>query len=184
MWQKQTVIASAPSSEIISRTSRKGCWTIDSNKMSEGSGHMQSIDSIDWQPSSLPAVKIEQPGGSDQLLIRVITPKRSTDLTSKLFEVLVEEILDILHSHKSSSKEKILHSIRVKVRHITADSFLLRLVILIRSSHSKSIKHSLGLLSTLLGNCSLEIFVILFMHVNLLLLLLLFFAVKVSFSGY
>ena len=115
--------------------------------MSEGSRHMQSIHSIDLQPSSLPAVKIEQPGGSDQLLIRVLTPKRSTDLTSKLFEVLVEESLDVLHSHKSSSKEKILHSIRVKVRHITADSFLLRLVILICSSHSKSIKHSLGLVT-------------------------------------
>ena len=86
---------------------------------------MQSIDSIDWQPSSLPAVKIEQPGGSDQLLIRVITAKRSTDLTSKLFEVLEEENLDVLHSHKSCSKEKILHSIRVKVIHITADYFLL-----------------------------------------------------------
>ena len=117
MWQKQTVIASAPSSEIISRTSSKGCWTIDSNKMSEGSGNMESIDSIDWQPSSLPAVKIEQPGGSDQLLIRIITLKRSTDLTSKLYEVLEEESLEILNSHRSNTQEKVLHSIRVKVTH-------------------------------------------------------------------
>ena len=78
---------------------------------------MQSIDSIDWQPSSLTVVKIEQPGGSDQLLIRIITLKRSTDLTSKLYEVLEEESLEILNSHRSNTQEKVLHSIRVKVIH-------------------------------------------------------------------
>ena len=63
MLQKQMVIAIPLSSEIISGPSSKGSSTIDSNKMSEGSGHMHSIDSIDWQPSSLPALKIERPGG-------------------------------------------------------------------------------------------------------------------------
>jgi len=77
--------------------------------------HMESIDSTDWQQLSLPALRIEQPGGSDQLLIRIITLKRSTDLTSKLFEVLEEENLDVLHFNRFSTEETILHTIQVKV---------------------------------------------------------------------
>jgi hypothetical protein len=113
--EKQTVIPSAPSSDIILNPSSKGSSALDSNKMTEGSGHVESIDSTDWQPSSLPALRIEQPGGSDQLLIRIITLRRSTDHTSKLFEVLEEENLDVLHSHRSSTKEKVLHTVQVKV---------------------------------------------------------------------
>ena len=121
MLQKQTVIPIPPSSEIISGPSSKCISTIDSNKMFEGSGHMHSIDSIDWQPSSFPALKIERPDGSDQLLITIITPKCSTNLTSKLYEVLDEEILDVLQSDISSTKERVLHLIRVNVIHVTAD---------------------------------------------------------------
>ena len=132
---------------------------------------MESIDSIDWQPSSLPALKIEQPAGSDQLLIRIITPTRSTDLTSKLFEVLDEESLDILHSHKSSNQEKLLHSIRVKVINLTADLFLLLPVILILCkpfSYFRQIVNQFRIIygqlrSILLGNCSLEFFFIFYL---------------------
>jgi len=76
---------------------------------------VESIDSTDWQPSTLPALKIDQARGSDQLSIRIMTSKRSTALTSRLYEVLEEEGLDVLHSHRSSTKDKVLHSIQVKV---------------------------------------------------------------------
>ena len=65
MLQKQIVIATASSSEIVSSPSSKGSSTIDSNKMSNGIKHMESIDLIDWKWSSLLMVKIEHPGESD-----------------------------------------------------------------------------------------------------------------------
>ena len=73
----------------------------------------------DWQPPSLPAVKIEQAGGSNQLLIKIMTLRRSTDLTPQLFEVLEEESLDVLDFNRSPNEDRELNSIKVKVIHIS-----------------------------------------------------------------
>lgn len=120
--QKQMVSSTGPSSQIISTPSSNGSSkdssALDIKNVTEENACnecMESIDSTDWPPSSLPAMRIEQPGGSDQLLIRIITLKRSTHLTSKLVEVLEEENLDVLHVNRFSIQEKILHTIQVKV---------------------------------------------------------------------
>lgn len=119
--QKKMVVPTAPSSQIISTPSSNGgskdASALDIKGTEENAidERMESIDSTDGQPLNLPAVRIEQPGGSDQLLIRIITLKRSTHLTSKLFEVLEEENLDVFHVNRFCVQEKILHTIQVKV---------------------------------------------------------------------
>lgn len=119
---------------------KSGCaW--DSNKMVEGSGHVESADSPYWKPSNFPALRIDMPNGSDQLLIRIITLKHSTALTSELFEILENESLEVLRCDISSTKEKNLHSIfQVKVIRSSSHSNIISFSFFFQS---KSILHNL-----------------------------------------
>jgi len=83
--------------------------------MAVGRGHVESIDTTDWQPASLPAVRIQQPGGSDELLIGVMTPTPSTGPSSSLFAVLENASVSVLCSRRSFTNERVLHSILVSV---------------------------------------------------------------------
>lgn len=83
--------------------------------MAEGSGQVQSVDSTDWQPSGFPAVRVDQRDGSDELLIRIITLKPSTNVTSNLYDLLENESLDVQQYNMTSTQDKVLLSIQVKV---------------------------------------------------------------------
>jgi len=109
--------------------------------MVEGSGHVESADSPYWKPSNFPALRIDMPNGSDQLLIRIITLKHSTALTSELFEILENESLEVLRCDISSTKEKNLHSIfQVKVIRSSSHSNIISFSFFFQS---KSILHNL-----------------------------------------
>jgi len=84
--------------------------------MGEGSRHVESVDSTDWQSSSFPEVRVDKRGGSGELWIRIIAHKRSTNVISVLYHVLENESkLEVRSYDMASTEERAVHRILVEV---------------------------------------------------------------------